>query len=308
LNLEQLKAVLVLSEELHFGRSAERLYLSQPRVSRLIASFEAEIGGALFERTSRQVRLTPLGAELEGRLRPVYSQLLAVVQETSASARGTSGLLRIGVTSTTAGPALSSVLEAFEARYPDCELRIDEVNVYDPYEALRHNEVDVLVNWLVVDEPDLTVGPAIEHRQRVLAVGVDHRLAGRKSVSIEDLGDEAVIQPPPSFPKALHDAVIPATQSGRPIRRAYLVDKSFHEVLALVARGRIVHPTVESVPILARSDIVLVPLVGLPPLALGLIWCTAHENGRIRAFAEVARTVRPPQDGLAPEERTKRGT
>jgi hypothetical protein len=65
----------------------------------------------------------------------------------------------------------------------------------------------------------------------------------------------------------------------------------FHEYLTLVARGRIVHPTVESVPLLGREDIVLVPFHDLPALALGLIWCSAHENGRIRALADDARCL-----------------
>ena len=64
---------LTLAEELHFGRTAERLRMPQPRVSRLIASMERRAGGALFERTSRRVRLTPLGAQLRCELELVYA-------------------------------------------------------------------------------------------------------------------------------------------------------------------------------------------------------------------------------------------
>jgi len=67
MTLAQAEAFLVLCDELHFGRTAERLFLSQARVSRLIASLEAEVGGALFERTSRRVRITPLGEQLRAR-------------------------------------------------------------------------------------------------------------------------------------------------------------------------------------------------------------------------------------------------
>jgi DNA-binding transcriptional LysR family regulator len=290
MNLNQVKAFLVLAEELHFGQTAERLYLSQPRVSRLVSSLEGELGGTLFERSSRRVRLTPLGVELDRRLRPVHEQLLSVIEDVSAAARGTNGLLRLGVTTTTGGPALSRLLEQFDLRHPDCEVRIDEVDIFDPYAALRHNDLDVLVNWLAVDEQDLTVGPAIDRRRRVLAVAPDHRLAARTSVSIDDLADETVIEAPPAFPKALYDALIPATASGRPIRRVQYPG-TFHEYLTLVARGFIVHPTVESVPLFGRDDIVLVPFRDLPPMALGLIWCSAHENGRIRALADDARSL-----------------
>ncbi len=76
-DLDQIQAFLVLCEELHFGRTAERLYRSQPRISRLIASLESEIGATLFERTNRRVSLTPIGSELEVQWRPAYVELLA---------------------------------------------------------------------------------------------------------------------------------------------------------------------------------------------------------------------------------------
>ena len=71
----EIEVFLVLAEELHFGRTAERLRLPQPRVSRLVAALERRAGGALFERTSRRVRLTPLGQQLASQLRPAYAQL-----------------------------------------------------------------------------------------------------------------------------------------------------------------------------------------------------------------------------------------
>jgi LysR substrate binding domain len=95
---------------------------------------------------------------------------------------------------------------------------LHEVDSGDPYTALRHGEVDVLVNWLAVDEPDLTTGPAISCHDRVLAVACGHRLARRDSVSIEDLAGGHVALVPPPFPAALYDAVAPPrTPSGRPI-------------------------------------------------------------------------------------------
>jgi hypothetical protein len=63
--------------------------------------------------------------------------------------------------------------------------------------------------------------------------------------------------------------------------------------VALVARGQIVHPTASGLPMFGRPDIALVPIEDLPPLPLGLIWCTAHENARIKALAEIARSIGP---------------
>jgi len=80
------------------------------------------------------------------------------------------------------------------------------------------------------------------------------------------------------------------TPSGRPIRRTQPV-QTINEILSLVARGRIVHPTSSTVPIFNRDDVVLLPIADLPPLPLGLVWCTSRENPRIRALNDVARSM-----------------
>lgn len=290
MDLTQVRTFLVLAEELHFGRAAERLGLSQPRVSRLMAALEREVGGALFDRTTRRVRLTPLGARLRDGWRPGYGQLLAALDEARTAARRPAGTLRVGFTLTTGGTALTRLVGAFTAAYPGCAVQLRETALRDLYEALRRDDIDILVSWLAVDEPDLTAGPAIEHRARVLAVSRDHPLTARGSVSAEDLADYETAWTPPG---ALWDAVVPPrTPAGRPVRRTRAVG-GLHETLALVASGQIVHPTVAGLPLAQRSDIVLLPLTGLPPLRLGPIWCTAHENARISAFADVAASLAP---------------
>ena len=294
MNLAQVEAFLVVAEELHFRRSAERLHLAESRVSRLVASFEREIGGALFERTSRKVTLTALGASLRDQLAPAYAQLREAVDHARAAATSTRETLRVGFYVTVDGPSITQLIATFHARQPGISVALREVDpTLEPYATLRRGEIDVLISWLNVDEPDLTIGPPIEERARVLAVARDHRLAGRPSVSVEDLADEEVPLMPPSIPTALYDAIVPPyTPSGRPIPRTG-PSGTFHEVIAQIARGRIVHPTVTNVPILARDDIVLIPIRDLPPLTLGLLWCTTRENHKVRALADVVRSAPP---------------
>ena len=149
----------------------------------------------------------------------------------------------------------------------------------------------MLCNWLAVDEPDLAAGGAFAHYQRSLAVAPTHRLAGHDAVSVEDLADEEVALLPPSTPPAVYDLLVPPrTPSGRPIRRTHAV-QTINEILSLVARGTIVHPTSSTVPIFNRDDMVLVPIADLPPIPLGLIWCTSRQNPRIRALDGVARSM-----------------
>jgi len=279
---------LTLAEELHFGRTARRLHLAQPRVTRVISALEGQAGGKLFERTSRKVRLTPLGTRLRDRLLPAYTQFIAAFDDARHAAKDTAGELRIGFTVTTQGEALTRLASAFESDHLGCRAVLSEVDVIRPYEALRQGEVDVLVNWLAVDEPDLTTGPAIDYRERVLAVGRTHPLAKRHTVDADELADYPNTGFIQSLPPALFDAIMPPrTRAGRPVRRIHA--RGAYEMQDEIARGLSVHPTLANVVAFRRDDIVLIPIDGLPPLPLGLIWCTGHENARIRALAGTAR-------------------
>jgi DNA-binding transcriptional LysR family regulator len=286
--LAQIEAFLVLCEELHFGRTAERLHVSQPRVSRLIASLESEVGAALAERTSRRVVLTPLGSRLRDELAPAYSLLTAAMSNARAAARSP-GPLRLGFTATTAGPPLDRLVTAFERAQPDCTLSLKEVELTDSYTPLRTGEIDVLVCWLVLDEPGLTFGPTIASYGRVLAVAADHPLAGEASVPVEVLADYPV--PNWEFEGMairVRQAMVPSrTPSGRPVLVHPTPVRTVSEAVSLIARKQAVLPTV-SLQRFENHQIVLVPIRDLPPVPLGLVWWTAHENARIRALAQVA--------------------
>jgi DNA-binding transcriptional LysR family regulator len=291
-----LRIFLVLADELHFGRTAERMGISQPGVSEAVRLMESRLGVRVFDRTSRRVRLTPAGEELRRSIQPTIAALERALVETSRLSHGVRGLLRIGFVLTTEGPPLSRLVAAFQARYPDCEVRLHEVETFDAYRALRRGDIDVLCNWLAVDEPDLVAGPPFAYYERALAVAPSHRLASRIAVSAEDLADEEVALLPPSTPPAVHDLLMPPrTPSGRLIRRTRPV-QTINEILSLVARGQIVHPTSSAVPIFDRDDIVLVPLNDLDPIPLGLVWPAGQESARIRALNDLAQSMTTEPD------------
>jgi DNA-binding transcriptional LysR family regulator len=291
LELRELLIFLALAEELHFGRTAERLGISQPGVSEAVRVLESRLGVKVFDRTSRRVGLTPAGEELRRALVPALAALDQALSQVSELSRTVRGLLRVGFVRTVEGPALSRLVAAFQERYPACEVRLAEVEMFDAYRPLRRGDVDVLCNWLAVDEPDLVAGAAFAHYQRALVVAAAHRLAGQRTVSVEDLAGEEVAILPSSTPPAVYDLLIPPrTPAGRPIRRTQPV-QTINETLSLVARGRIVHPTSSTIPMFNRDDLALIPIDDLPPLPLGLVWCASRENQRIRAFNDVARSM-----------------
>src|SRR5215472_3102271 len=233
IELRELRVFLTLADELHFGRTAQRLGISQPGVSEAVRVLESRLGVKVFERTSRRVRLTPAGEELKRNLVPALAALDQTLAETSELSHAVRGLLRVGFVLTTEGPALSRLIAAFRARYPDCEARLQEVETFDAYRALRRGDIDILCNWLAVDESDLTAGTAFAYYQRALAVAPSHRLAARPAVSIEDLAGEEVAQLPTTTPPAVYDLLVPPrAPSGRPIRRTQPV-QTINEILSL---------------------------------------------------------------------------
>jgi DNA-binding transcriptional LysR family regulator len=298
--LREMRIFLTLADELHFGRTAERLGISQPAVSEAIRALESRLGVKIFDRTSRRVRLTPAGEALQRSLAPALAAVDHALAETSELSAKVRGLLRVGFVLTTEGPALSRLIAAFQARYAGSEVRLHEVETFDAYRLLRQGDIDVLCNWLAVDQPDLTAGAAFAYYPRALAVAPSHRLAANSTVSVEELADEQVALLPDSTPSAVYDLLVPRrTPSGRPIRRTQPV-QTINEILSLVARGRIVHPTSSSVPIFDRDDIILIPMTDLPPLPLGLVWATSRENPSIRALNETAHALTRAPDAQRP--------
>jgi DNA-binding transcriptional LysR family regulator len=295
-----MRIFLTLAGELHFGRTAERLGISQPAVSEAVRTLESRLGVKVFDRTSRRVRLTPAGEALQRNLTPALAAVDQALADTSELSSTVRGLLRVGFVLTTEGPPLSRLIAAFQARYPGCEARLHEVETFDAYRPLRRGDIDVLCNWLAVDQPDLTAGAAFAYYPRTLAVAPSHRLAAKSTVSVEELADEQVALLPASIPSAVYDLLVPRhTPSGRPIPRTQPV-QTINEILSLVARGRIVHPTSSGVPIFDRDDITLIPITDLPPLPLGLVWATSRDNPRIRALNETAQALATAPDAQRP--------
>ncbi|MEV6103231.1 LysR family transcriptional regulator [Streptomyces sp. NPDC051940] len=293
MELRDIEIFLTLAEELHFGRTAERLHVSQARVSQAIAKQERQIGAALFERTSRRVALTPIGTRLYADLGAGYRQITDALQTAADAARGATGALRLGIMGPIAHD-IAQVTALFRARHPGCELSFREAHFSDPFGPLRAGDVDVQVTWLPVREPDLTVGPEVLVEPVALAVAVDHLFAGREYVELEDLGDCVLMQPTYSVPDYWLRTLRPErTPSGRPIRfgpRAGTIQEAFAAVAAGLCATPVFAPATRHYP---RADIDFIPLRGAEHSHWALVWRTAHETELVRALARTAEDACP---------------
>lgn len=288
MDLRDIEIFLTLAEELHFGRTAERLRVTPARVSQSIKKQERRIGAPLFDRTTRTVRLTPLGEQLQRQVGAGYQQIVAGIATVTAVARGVSGLLTLGTMGAMAR-AISNVTDLFHSRYPAVELRFREIHPPDPFTPLRSGEIDVGVLWLPVREPDLTVGPVLRASPVMIMAARTHPLALGDSAALEDLGDHVVLGPAGPIPEYMENGLVPFhTPSGRPIRRGPLVS-TFQEVLTTVAAGHAVALTqAEAADYYQWPDIRYVPIRDAEPSRWALVWRTAAVSPLIRAFADAA--------------------
>jgi DNA-binding transcriptional LysR family regulator len=291
--LHEIRTFLVLAEELHFGRTAVRLHLTQSRVSQILRGLESRIGGPLLARTSRRVALTPLGDRLLAEIRRPYDDLRTALARVEGEARGVVGELRLGfIVQAVGGPAFPEIVRRFEERHPLCRLTTVEMGVPPgPLSMLRAGTVDLLAMRLPLDQPDITVGPLLSRETRILAVARNHPLAGRAEVTLEDLGDYAVADVP-LLPSETEAEFMPRrTPSGRPIARGAEA-ATVSEIFARVAMGSIVHPTVPSVQdYYGNPGIVYVPIVDAPTTTSALVWMTATQPPAAEAFVATANEV-----------------
>jgi DNA-binding transcriptional LysR family regulator len=130
--LRELRIFLVLADELHFGRTAERLGISQPGVSEAVRVLESRLGVKVFDRTSRRVRLTSAGEGLRRSLVPALAGLDEALTQTSELSRAVRGLLRIGFVLTTEGPPLSRLVAAAWSGVPAGRTRVSAPSTKSP--------------------------------------------------------------------------------------------------------------------------------------------------------------------------------
>jgi DNA-binding transcriptional LysR family regulator len=289
--LRDIEIFLTLAEELHFSRTAARLHVSQARVSQAIKKQERGVGAPLFERTSRNVRLTAVGEQLRDELLPAYRSLRDGMARARLAAAGKTGVLRVGMLPSNAHD-LRPFWEAFRARHPQWGLRIRHNPFANAFGPIRAGDIDVLVAWLPIEEPDLTVGPVVYTEHCVALMSPDHRLAARDSVSIEVFADHGVIDGP-AGPQYWENAFTPFhAPSGRPIDRLPPGMASLDDMFTNVSSGDFIHNLGAHVTRYhARPDILYVPIHDWPGLRWGLVW--REENEMVRALADVVRDLGP---------------
>ncbi|WP_409061842.1 LysR family transcriptional regulator [Streptomyces sp. SYP-A7185] len=286
MELREIEIFLALAEELHFGRTADRLHVTPARVSQAIKKQERTIGAELFKRTSRSVQLTPVGAQLRDGLRAGYQQIQEALAAATAAGRGITGEFHVGYATAWCGDLVVAAADTFRTRHPDCLIHIYESPMLDPIAPLRDGSRDLQLVELPIDEPDIVKGPVLFSEPRALIVPAGHPLAERATVSLEDLAEAPLVTITGQPPYFLDLHYPHRTPKGRPIPRGPSTT-AWQEVLALVGAGKGISPTsARAAQYYSRPDIVYVPFDDAPPVEYGLLWSTTGNIPKVRAFVQ----------------------
>ncbi|GAA1185967.1 hypothetical protein GCM10009654_49420 [Streptomyces hebeiensis] len=156
-------------------------------------------------------------------------------------------------------------------------VRIEPYDIADPFAELRRGAQDVVIVKFALREPDLVTSGVLTHDARAVVVGAAHPLAGRASVSVEELADHGLFDRPGKLPGYVWDEVVPPrTPAGRPLRREHRVS-DVPTMMRLVARGTAVHLSLVSIADVAPPGIRVVPVHDLPAAPVALAWCKERE-------------------------------
>lgn len=292
MELRDIEIFLALAEELHFGRTGERLHITASRVSHAIKKQERRIGAPLFERTSRTVRLTPLGKQFRDDLLPAYIQIQQAVDRAVATTRGVTGSLRVGYSTPWCADLVFKAAEVIRDRYPDCTVQIYEIQFDDPHGLLRSGELDLQVSELPAVEPSIAAGPVLFREPRALMVPAGHPLSRRDSVSLEDLADVALIMPGGNISQTLLDVHLPThAPMGRLIPRGPSYN-FWPEVPPLVAAGLGVSVVAaRAARYHDRPGVAFVPFRDAPTLDYGVLRRTTGQTPSVLAFVGILRDL-----------------
>lgn len=287
MELRHLRYFVVLAEELHFGRAAERLHMAQPPLSQRIRDLERELGVTLFDRTRHRVALTEAGALLLEHARPILEGTDAAREAMRRIRPGAAGVLRAGVPPDTAPRTLQNLVTTFAERVPDVLVELHELTTETQLGRLREGELDAGLVRHPCDTVGLVSGPVV-HRRLGVVLPEAHHAAEQEIVRLRVLNGSPLVIFPREMAPLLYDHMLAACRDNGFLPGAIRHARNPHFVHGLVLAGLGVHlnePPAGALP----AGLVWRP-IDEPRLtwSTSAVWRPAHSGDAVAAFAEAA--------------------
>ncbi|MBQ0877741.1 LysR family transcriptional regulator [Streptomyces sp. RT42] len=271
---------VTVAEELHFGRAAARLHMSQPPLSRAIKRLEADVGALLLARSPAGVTLTPVGRVLLDEARALLDRADLVRDRVSAAAGPAT--LTVGILGDGTDPGISALAAAHRRGRPGIDIRVRDTDLTDPTCGVRAGLVDVALTRGPFDETALTV--RVLRTDPVGAVlRADDPLARRARLRLAELSDRRWFRFPPGTDPAWQSYWHGGSAREGPVVRA--VQECLQAVLWNGTVG--LAPLGHEPP----AGLAVVPLVDMAPSRVVAVWNEGDTNPLIRSFVETATAV-----------------
>ena len=236
-SLARLSCFIAVAEELHFGRAAERLHMTQPPLSRQIQQLEAELGVQLIDRTTRTVTLTPAGIAFLPDARRIVALAESAALTVKRVPAGDLGTVVVGFTAASAHAVLPRLLEQSREKLPDVKLELREMVSSVQLEALASGDIDLGMARPPLKRPGVVSRPLL-HEQLVAALPAGHPLAAQtRQLTLNDLDGQDFVMYSPVQARYFNELLISTfTIAGATPRYVQLVTQ-VHTMLVLVRSG-----------------------------------------------------------------------
>jgi DNA-binding transcriptional LysR family regulator len=292
MELRHLRYFSILGEELHFGRAAQRLHISQPSLSIQIRELEEELSVRLLARTRRTVELTPAGMVFHTDVQRLLGQLGQTIRTAQRAGRGEIGRLVIGFVLSATCSLLPETLRVFRERFPDVELDLEETTTGEGLAALTEGHLNLCFVRLPLDNMDeaIAVEPVLREKL-ILALPEGHYLETREQVTLRDLADEPFIIFPRTQGTGFYDHLVSLCRQAGFSPRIAQEAGQMQTILSLVAAGlgiALIPATVQS---LRSNNVTYKPLDQrkLAETGIAMIWRRHDVSPMLHNFMQVVR-------------------
>ncbi len=296
IDLRQLRYFVAVAEEMHFGRAAARLHMTQPPLSQTIQALEAALGTALFARTSRRIDLTSAGAALLPEARRILLQADTLPALAQRAASGEYGTLSLAFVSTADYSVLPPFLREFRERYPQVQIDLREATTDVQVEELGYGRIDA--GLIIPPLPDKMKAEldyvSVLTEPLVLAVPKGIKgLRGQNAIALKAVIDMPLIIFPRRIAPAFHDAIVACFHEAGLTPRIGQEAIQMQTIVGLVSAGMGIALVPQSVSNLKRPGVEYKLLAGKTPMVeTGLAWRRDNTSPVLRAFLELLRKKR----------------
>lgn len=288
MKLRHIEVFHTVAGELHFGRAARRLHVAPPAVSQTIAALEEELGVALFDRSRRQIRLTPAGEVFWDESLRVMKHLEQAIDSTRATASGQQGRLSIGFTSVCALGSLPFAVARFREAFPQVELRLALMGTTEQCQALEEGSLDLGFSVHPPEVTSLHVEPIVRS-ELVALLPSSHPLAAMDKVPLERLLEEPIILMTHRYEPMINKAYRQLCQdAGLPPNILFEVDH-LEPALAFVAAGLGFTMAPDLATRLQLEGVVYRSLEPTLPGGIAALWSPEHQRPTIAPFLGLVR-------------------